>query len=513
MTTYYVGITIGPIIETLLLSSRPSSMWCASAMFSWLSEDICNRVLRIRGEIISPHYLNEKESEDYSVVSEGVGKYHDRIIFKLDAENMELLKACISAIIDESKKALADEIVSQELAEKSGVPENKLKDVLKKYLQIHYIIEEKPDDSVKNCILRLSPYLDATELCPTFKVNQSIQPIATLFEGKNDAHHNDLVKLCFGIAKADRKTSMFDRSGKVRDIESIANSVQKSNRKIYNYYAVVQADGDAIGKLLSSLDSDEKVKVFSEQCLKYTTAAAQMIADFGGMTIYAGGDDLLFISPLENKQGQTVFELCSEIGKTFAATFKNSGVTLSFGISVNYKHFPLYEAFKDALHMLETAKSVETDDEVKNKTAIHIRKASGQSVKFRFTNQGVIYKNLQTLLKPQIDSTILDSILYKIGLCRPILTAVLSSEQNMEETFKNLFDSEYHNTVEKFITSVQKALVDIYTTVKESSTKDYSLEKMFEKHINSDEEIAIDILYSILRTARFFREKRRLENG
>ena len=60
MTTYYVGITIGPIIETLLLASRPASLWCASAMFSWLSEDICNRALRIGGDIISPYYPNEK---------------------------------------------------------------------------------------------------------------------------------------------------------------------------------------------------------------------------------------------------------------------------------------------------------------------------------------------------------------------------------------------------------------------------------------------------------------------
>lgn len=82
MTTYYVGITIGPIIETLLLASRPASLWCASAMFSWLSEDICNRALRIGGDIISPYYPNEKSLEHYSVVSEGVGKYHDRIIFK-----------------------------------------------------------------------------------------------------------------------------------------------------------------------------------------------------------------------------------------------------------------------------------------------------------------------------------------------------------------------------------------------------------------------------------------------
>ena len=101
-------------------------------------------------------------------------------------------------------------------------------------------------------------------------MNQTIQPIATLFEGKDDEHHNNLVKLCFEIENGN--TSVFDKNKKVRDIESIANSDTSSDRKIFNYYAVVQADGDSMGRLLSSLDSDEKVKKFSKQCLNYTTA-------------------------------------------------------------------------------------------------------------------------------------------------------------------------------------------------------------------------------------------------
>lgn len=49
MSEYYVGITIGPIIETLCMASRPASLWCASSMFSWLAEDICNKAIDIGG--------------------------------------------------------------------------------------------------------------------------------------------------------------------------------------------------------------------------------------------------------------------------------------------------------------------------------------------------------------------------------------------------------------------------------------------------------------------------------
>lgn len=83
MSEYYVGITIGPIIETLCMASRPASLWRASSMFSWLAEDICNKAIDIGGTIISPFYPNasKKTANEYSVTTTGVGKYHDYIHF------------------------------------------------------------------------------------------------------------------------------------------------------------------------------------------------------------------------------------------------------------------------------------------------------------------------------------------------------------------------------------------------------------------------------------------------
>lgn len=121
--SYYVGITIGPIVKTLMLASRPASLWCASAMYSWLSEDICNRALRMGGNIIFPYYPDKKSANQYSVVSEGVGKYHDRIIFNLDAENIEALKKSITNLINDSKNALANELASDRLAKVADEPQ------------------------------------------------------------------------------------------------------------------------------------------------------------------------------------------------------------------------------------------------------------------------------------------------------------------------------------------------------------------------------------------------------
>lgn len=516
MNKYYVGITIGPIIETLCMASRPASLWCASAMFSWLTEDICNKVKGIGGTIVSPYYPDKKAPSEYSVTAEGVGKYHDRIIFKIDVENEDELASKIEKIIAGAKLALANELVSAKLAEAVGQPDELLKNVIVNYLQVKYIIEECLENAEQNCILRLSPYLDAAELCPVFDVDQSLQPITTLFEGNNEDKHNELVKLCLGIENG--KTPLITPEGKVRDIAQIAESVPNSDRKIFNYYAIVQSDGDSMGKLLGMKKHDEDVEDFSKKCLSYTSVVAEEIHKFGGVTIYAGGDDLLFISPLESIDGRTVFQLCSDIKKKFDAAFKGEKYipTVSFGISINYKRFPLYEALSDALAMLRTAKKVQDDDEPKNKTAVHIRKGSGHSMKLRFLNGGELNKQLDKLINPDIDQKILNSMPYKIGLYRPIFTTALATGKDLEDAFENLFDSEYHGSVKTYIQTVKRALAEIYHYVSSHGDKDYALEMMFydeysedeKKTSNSKEETAIDLLYSLLRVAKFYSEKK-----
>ena len=533
MSEYYVGITIGPIIETLCMASRPASLWCASAMFSWLSEDICNGLIDKGGTIISPCYKNGKSQAEYSVVSEKAGKYHDRIISFVEKESDEAVKKLVDDVISNSKDNLAETLMKA-FPEKDESKRADLKEAIIQYLQIHYIIE-KASESDKNCILRLSPYLDAAELCSEFRTDQTLHPIVELFEGKENSH-NTYLKKCFNI-ESGHTSLLYGKEKQIRDIEHIANSCPKSDRKIFNYYAVVQADGDNMGKLLESLQSDDDVIKFSETCLNYTTSAATMIDEFGGVVIYAGGDDLLFIAPLEGKEEKNIFALCNEIANQFHKRFNDykDTPTLSFGISINYKHFPLYEAVSDALGLLEEAKKVPKievekkpsddagaaeDDKLekkeekheKNKTAVHIRKSSGQSMKFRYTNKSAVYSQLINLLKPKVDSVVLNSMLYKIGLYRPILTAVLASEErNLRDSFDNLFDSEYHGTVSGYINDVCDALENLYAYVSDPNCKDknYALENVLFSVAEKNEEIALDLLYEFLRTARFFTEKRR----
>ena len=79
----YVGITIGPIYDTLLEASSPAAMWFASSMFSDMTRQLCNE---IDEQILSAeHYIGKMYSPYYdrneAKKAGAVGKYHDRIIF------------------------------------------------------------------------------------------------------------------------------------------------------------------------------------------------------------------------------------------------------------------------------------------------------------------------------------------------------------------------------------------------------------------------------------------------
>jgi hypothetical protein len=157
---------------------------------------------------------------------------------------------------------------------------------------------------------------------------------------------------------------------------------------------------------------------------------------------------------------------------------------------------------------LFTAKATVKEGEVKNKTAVHIRKHSGQSLQFRYLNQGVIYEQLSELMKAHTDTVFLHSMLYKISLYRPILIAALEQGKDLSQTFENLFDSDYHGGVADYIQKVAAVLATIYTAIKGNAEKNYALEKLHDKKAETDEELAIDLLYSMLRTVRFFTEKK-----
>lgn len=261
-----------------------------------------------------------------------------------------------------------------------------------------------------------------------------------------------------------------DDSSDLKSIEDIALSRKKeenSSEEIPDgevtptrseYYAVVNSDGDKVGTLLKALCKDveiskqsERINSFSKACLDYAGEAAELVGKYGGMTIYAGGDDLLFIAPVHS-----IFSLCSELDETFKNTLKKGlkeilsdveiNVSLSFGVAVQYVKYPLYEALERARVQLYKAKEScgkrPNGSKISggNRLGIELVKHSGKTVQLMVENEKLEMIDNLINYRATTNDQALESVLYNLQDTEIIFKLLF------EKTAQNEFDFQKYKT-------------------------------------------------------------------
>ena len=112
----YIGITIGPILQTLEEAGTPAALWFASSYFSDLTRRICQALtIHMEGiQIYSPYY------SETTVDNDGVGKYHDRIIFSADPFDEAKLREIIAHVKEDSLENFIFMITTLIISKKPG---------------------------------------------------------------------------------------------------------------------------------------------------------------------------------------------------------------------------------------------------------------------------------------------------------------------------------------------------------------------------------------------------------
>lgn len=112
-----------------------------------------------------------------------------------------------------------------------------------------------------------------------------------------------------------------------------------------HYYAVLVMDGDRIGAALTRADKydvDEAYhRNFSAKLAEFAQQkAGAIVKAHDGKLIYAGGDDVMALLPLNN-----ALKCAQELGKAFGETMKviREGMTVSAGIAVAHSASPLQD--------------------------------------------------------------------------------------------------------------------------------------------------------------------------
>ncbi len=502
MKNSYIGITIGPIYETFSLLQKVAGFWACSYMFSNCSKMLCQKISEKLNEkgikeylFLTPHFTKEDSEAEIT----GVGMYHDQIVIKYD--DIDMINQCIEDV----KEYMADNI--KILFEKDE--HEKVKEFVKSHIQIYSVYKEVDIDT--NPILEISKCLTALELQRMFNVKENKNYFIEFFK-------NDNVKNSY-LIKNRMKNQILNKNENIKDLKEIVE-IRNKKFKTDSYYVMAKGDGDNMGKVLMGLNTVEEIKDFSKKCFDFCSKASKLIQEFGGVVIYAGGDDLLFIAPLVSPDNKNVHTLFKSIGETFNKSFNEyinnkkleKKPTFSIGAIIRYVKYPLYESFNQVESLMYEAKAKEYVKDTCSNLIIDLRKHSGQSSKIfipSYENSNLIdVEGILDNIICEYDLNSMNSICKKIEAINKIFKEVdidSLSENNSNININNLFDnffSDLHFSVEKV-----ELIKILYAVLKDNLDNNKIENKLISKDNPKKISLLLNLLSSILRYCKFYNEK------
>lgn len=495
----YTAINIGPVVSTITMGRKPRELWAASYLFSFLMECIINNIPE-NVKIISPAKLQPGEKN-------GIGLYPDRVFVKGEFAVNEVVKKALENFknitgIDGSYANVMQVTIDVNDSDKDTETIKRLNQLL----DCTELYNRPVSDKARNTVLKLIQKKTGSPLFKqTFKSENSdkfeipyLAEIATKrLEGLNKGAWTRLRDKYKGKdSNNDGDEDLFYQELK----ENFKQTYNEDYFSFYKYICIVQADGDNMGKIVSSISADNVLKV-SEALLKYGKEACEKIKSYGGLPIYAGGDDLLFIAPVQGNDN-TIFGLIDEIDKLYAdkvdksiGEFRpnNLHTYLSYGLSISYYKYPLYEAFKDALDLLFTkAKQIDGKDAV----SWCLRKHSGSGFKGEMSKNVAIYNDFKYIMNVSVEEKHISAIAHKLKNNENLLDILLKKylNENNSDDLKARLENFYKKTMED--TGDNK-----YTAL----TRELLFKLMCTADKKTEIETILENMYGMLRTAKFIK--------
>ncbi len=159
------------------------------------------------------------------------------------------------------------------------------------------------------------------------------------------------------------------REDLVRHLMAIYQTSDDSGRPLGKpsaFYALLKADGDRLGKLVSGSGSE----LVGNALAKFTREVPEIVKKHGGVTVYAGGDDVLAMLPVPHAL------LCAEeLEKRYRCAFEEcDDATLSAAVLFTHARSPLRSAFGEAGRLLD---EVAKDGNGRDSLAVGVLKPGG----------------------------------------------------------------------------------------------------------------------------------------
>ncbi|GAB4499704.1 MAG: type III-B CRISPR-associated protein Cas10/Cmr2 [Saprospiraceae bacterium] len=505
----YLALTIGPIFATLQSARSTKALWTASYLFSWLMREILRNLRQKNGITL----LNLPNSDEFFEDKKRVGLFSDRLTAKLDVgANIELQKI-VSGVADKLAQKItadlnakdyqrADEDGKKHLPEPLYV-ESDVRQFLKQYLRLLAVEFELPDDD-RNPVKTADAFLNSLELQATFTPQQERDVLEPFFEDLffnffirqefgNDAGFRSTLEIATAsfaahdgkkykeavdeLRKFERGTKALDAQRKQEDFIRTVRAIKPDRFKLcHKYITIVRADGDHIGHLFKTLleQNAEKGRQLADALAQFSLAASKAIEGFGGVPVFAGGDDLLFFAPVSVEiekqefinnskwERQNIFDLLDTLDELFKKKITDSDIvqaiaeklegkqpTMSYGLSISHHKYPLAESLDLAQRRLLFSEIKGGNH--RNSIAWRVTKHSGAgfgmvSIKSKHSHQ--IFKALLGVkLSPEEQSNaFLASVMYKLESLEGLFTA---TAHKPDEHFENIIFNNFNENVHR----------------------------------------------------------------
>ncbi len=134
------------------------------------------------------------------------------------------------------------------------------------------------------------------------------------------------------------------------------------------FYALLLADGDRLGKLVGEVGGED----VSRALAKFTEAAPNVVEKHDGVTIYAGGDDVMAMLPVDG-----ALACAEDLSNTYRASFDGTSTenaTLSAALAFAQIKMPLGYVLRQAHRLLD---DVAKDGNGRNSLAAAVLKPAG----------------------------------------------------------------------------------------------------------------------------------------
>jgi CRISPR-associated protein Cmr2 len=529
---YYTGITIGPVFSGIEKGHKTREIWYASFWFSKLAHSIIQRLTENEStNFIVPYPKKEINLQNpYGSKSQRSGVFPDRIIFSTEKSAINSTNKIIEEVISINANEM-DAVLGIKTSEK----------YLRKFLRIK-LLEIDAQKIEKNVLLEMNECLANAELETSYMSVDDNLFQEMLYNVTKTSDYKELFGIRFPsiveIATNGLKhpSFMFDDPDNEQDEDELWNRILNLSKKEKNdevkepfylgklkvphkYIAIIEADGDNFGKLIGEIYSTNPsaIQDFSKAISEFSIKSTELIYEYGGFPVYAGGDDLLWFQPIlcssaKSGKGDSFLDLIKKIDEHLDSIFssypslkgmydnlkktRSSKMSMSYGVSIKYYKFPMHESLLNAHDELMKVKNNKTG--IKDKVSIHLSKHSGQSNNFIIDKSAKYKDDLSKLLSAQ-EGLAFNGILYSLDKLSTIVKGILINNRDLAPFFKNYYNEKGHQSAVDFIDDVSNLLSKIFKemktdTISNQEAANRSVESLksylyFSKFLNQSENV------------------------